>query len=312
MQEDERDVRDVREKLVSHAKQYEVVRKLHDVPPHVTHEVRVDGKRAVYKRARSSDGNPAVEAEVIRHVARNTSVPVPEILGVGSDYFIAEWHDEVPEETSVDEERARAMGAGLATLHDETAFEATGFLRNDDGDLALDADETWHGTVCEFLASRREFVEPFGYGDVATDALEFVRKNPGLFDGAGDPVLCHGNFLPEHVGTDGDEVTCVIDFEHAIVAPGEYDYWRTALPIFTGPSGTNDALAEAFRIGYESVRSLPAGFDRRRELYWMVNAVSYFRSLFLQRQQTGQESARTARGFREYVYETIDSLETKP
>ncbi|WP_266079086.1 hypothetical protein [Haladaptatus caseinilyticus] len=43
----------------------------------------------------------------------------------------------------------------------------------------------------------------------------------------------------------------------------------------------------------------------------MINSVSYFRSLLLQRQQTGQESARTAVALRDYVYETIDSLRTE-
>ncbi|WP_227353284.1 phosphotransferase family protein [Haladaptatus salinisoli] len=305
MHEDERELR---KRLAQHAKRYEVVRKLHDVPPHVTHEVRVDGKRAVCKRATSDEGNPTMEARAMRFLETNASVPVPRILAVGDDYFVAEWCDDVPAERTLDRERARTMGAGMATLHDETAFEATGFLRDDGGKLALDARETWHETVCAFLADLRDFLEPLGYDDVASDALTFVREHPDLFDGAGDPVLCHGNYLPEHVGTDGDEVTRVIDFEHALAAPGEYDYWRTVLPLFADSNRSDEALAESFRAGYESVRSLPDEFDRRRKAYWTVNTVSYFRSLFLQRQRTGQEAARTASFFRKYVYDTIDSL----
>ncbi|WP_227374837.1 phosphotransferase family protein [Haladaptatus halobius] len=306
MKEDERAAR---ERLAQHVERYQVVRKLHDVPPHVTHEVRVDGERAVCKRTRSDEGDPAMEARAMQFLERNTSVPVPHVLAVGDDYFVAEWDEGVPEDRTLDEARAHRLGAGMAMLHDEMAFEATGFLQNDDGDLALNADETWHETVGEELADRRDFLESFGYDDVAADALAFVREHPGLFDGAGDPVLCHGNYLPEHVGTDGDGVTCVIDFEHALAALGEYDYWRTALPLFAGSNRSGEALAESFRAGYESVRSLPDGFDRRRKVYWMVNTVSYFRSLFLQRQQTGQEAARTAAFFRDYVYNTIHSLQ---
>lgn len=308
MQEDERAIL---ERLAQHAEQYEVTRKLHDVPPHVTHEVRVDGTRAVCKRATSKEGDPAMEARIIHHLRTNTSIPVPEILAVGDDYFIAEWCDDVPEDGTLDRERARAMGAGMATLHDETRFETTGFFRDDKGKLALDTHETWHETVCEFLAKRRDFLVPFGYDDVAEDAIEFIREQPSLFDGAGDPVLCHGNYLPDHVGTDRDELLCLIDFEHAIVAPGEYDYWRSALPLFTDSEWPDDPRIEPFRAGYESVRPLPDGFNQRRKLYWMINSVSYFRSLFLQRQQTGQEAARTAVALRDYVYAAIDSLRTE-
>ncbi|WP_423743726.1 phosphotransferase (plasmid) [Haladaptatus sp. SPP-AMP-3] len=300
--------RAVRERLESHTNDYGVGRKLHDVPPHQTHEVRMEGRRAVCKRATSDEGDPAMEARVMQHLETNTSVPVPHVLAVGDDHFVAEWIEGVPEERILDEERVRTMGAGMATLHAETSFEATGVLRDDDGNLALDADETWHGTVCEFLADRRDFLESFGYSDVAADVLALVREHPGLFDGAGAPVLCHGNYFPEHVGIDGDEVTCVIDFEHAIVAPGEYDYWRTTLPVFTASERSDEGLDESFREGYRSVRSLPDGFDRRRRVYWMINSVSYVRSLFLQRQQTGHEAARTAAFLRDYVYDTIDSL----
>ncbi len=229
-------------------------------------------------------------------------------MAIGDDHFVAKWCDDVPDDRTLDEERARTMGAGMATLHDETAFEATGFLYDDGGELALDTHETWHRTVCEFLANRREFLEPFGYDDVADYALTFVREHPGLFDGAGDPILCHRNYLPEHVGTDGDEVVCLIDFEHAMVAPGEYDYWRTALPVFTDSDWSDDSLAEFFRTGYESVRPLPSGLDQRRPIYWMINSVAYLQALHLQRRQTGQEAARTAVDIRDYVYETIDSL----
>lgn len=303
--------REIRDTLASYATNYEIQCELHDVPPHVTYEIVLDRTRAVCKLARSSEGDPATEARAIQYLKTNTSVPVPEIVAVGDDYFIAEWCDDVPEDRTLDRERARTMGAGMATLHDETTFEDTEFLRNDGGELALDARETWHETVCEFLVGRHDFLEPFGYGDVAADALAFVREHPSLFDGADNPVLCHGNYLPKHVGTDGNEMTHIIDFEHALVAPGEYDYWRTALPLFADSDCSDEALTESFRTGYESVCSLPDGFDQRRKVYWMVNTVSYFRSLFLQRQQTGQEAARTAAFFRNHVYDTIDQLREK-
>ncbi|EFW93752.1 aminoglycoside phosphotransferase [Haladaptatus paucihalophilus DX253] len=308
MKEDERAVR---ERLESHTNDYEVGRKLHDVPPHVTHEVRLDGRRAVCKRATSDEGDPAMEARVMQHLETNTSVPVPHVLVLGDDYFVAEWCDEIPADGSVDEASARTMGAGLATLHAETTFESYGFLGARDGELVLDARESWHGTVRDFLADRRDFLRDGGFvadAKAAADALTFVRECPDLFRDVGEPVLCHGNYLPDHVGRDGGDVTTVIDFEHALVGPGEYDYWRTAIPLCAGPGGVDETVAEAFRAGYESVRELPPGFDRRGDVYRLIVVVSFFRSLRLQRQQTGAEATRTARRFRELVSGTIESI----
>ena len=311
MHEDERDVRerDVRERLASHADEYEVRDRLHDVPPHVTYEVALDGRRAVCKLATSDDGDPPTEARIAQHVGANTSVPVPRVLAVGDDHFVAAHRTDLPDGPTVDERRARTMGAGLATLHEETGFDAPGFLGASDGDLALDARASWHETVCDLLGSRRDFLRNRDfdgeYAAVADDALAFVREHPGLLAGAGDPVLCHGNYLPDHVGTDGGDVTCVIDFEHALAGPAEYDYWRTAMPLL----GNEDGRVEsAFRAGYESVRPLPAGFDERGDVYRLVNTVSYFRSLFLQENHTGTEAERRAERMAEYVRDAVASL----
>jgi fructosamine-3-kinase len=303
--------RDVNDALASHTNDYEIRHELHAVPPHSTYEVMFDGTRAVCKLARGSEADPTTEARIIEFVGRETSVPVPRILAVGPDYFIAEWHDGVPNAPRGDEGWARAVGTGMATLHTETAatFETTGLLRSAENELTLDGFETWPATVSALLEDRREYLTAFGYADVAYDAIEFVRAHPDAFAGYGDPVLCHGNLLPDHAGVADDELTCVIDFEHALVGPGEYDYWRMALPVFEGQERPD--CHAAFREGYESVRPLPAGFDRRADLYRMLNAVSYLKSLYLQRQITGRETARRAEWFAERVRGTLADLRTE-
>jgi Ser/Thr protein kinase RdoA (MazF antagonist) len=120
-------------------------------------------------------------------------------------------------------------------------------------------------------------------------------------------VLAHGNYLPDHVGVTDEGVACVIDWEHALVAPAEYDYWRTTMPLFGGPDG-DETQREAFRDGYESIRSLPSGLEDHVDVYRLVNAVSYLKSLHLQRQRRGQEKARLAVRFREAVSDAIDEL----
>ncbi len=147
--------------------------------------------------------------------------------------------------------------------------------------------------------------------EVATEALAFVGRRPDLFRGVGEPVLCHGNYVPDHVGRDGSEVTTVIDFEHALVGPGEYDYWRTAIPMCRDPDGVDESLAKAFRAGYESVLGLPPKFERRAPAYRLLVVVSFFRSLYLQDQHGERKAAETAARFRGYVADILDSLESQ-
>ena len=301
---------DVTDALASHADDYEVRRELHRMPPHVTYEVVVDGQRAVCKLVTHPEADPTTEARILQYVERETAVPVPRVIAIGEDYFIAEWHDEAPQKAPpVDMELAELLGSGLATLHEEARFDSYGFLRAGEGGLELDACETWQATVVDFLTDFREWLEPHGYAAVATAALDFVREHPEVLADAGDPVLCHGNYVPDHVGTADGEVACLIDFEHALVGPGEYDYWRAVLPTFYSiDGGVDEAGAEAFRAGYESVRSLPEGFDDRRAVYWMINTVSYLQSLFVQDRHSEEETQQHAEWMAEYVFETLDSL----
>ena len=312
---------DVHDALASHTDDYAVRDLLHEVPPHATYEVTFESRRAVCKLATSDEGDPAAEARLLQHVDRTASIPVPRVLAVDDDHFVAAWCDDAPQDPgTVDESRARTMGAGLAQLHEETAFDAPGFFEttvggaaSDDGrvteGLALDAHESWQETVRALLEERRAFLAKHARGqayvDAADDVLALLRERPDLLSGAGDPVLCHGNYLPAHVGIEGDDVTCVVDFEHALAGPGEYDYWRTALPLL---SNEDEAVTSAFRAGYESVRPLPDGFEERGEVYRLVNTVSYVRSLFLQGNHAGEKAERRADRMCGYVHEAADSL----
>lgn len=303
----------VHDALASHADDYEVRGELHRVPPHVTYEVIVDGTRAICKLATHPEDDPTIEARILQYVSRETSVPVPEILGVGEDYFLAAWHEEVPQETPTESETfVRTMGEGLAQLHEEAGFDAYGFPRAGEDGLELDAGESWHAVVCERLADLRDWLEPLGYDDAAEDVLAFVEEHPDIFAGCGDPVLCHGNYLPDHVGVADGELACLIDFEHALVAPCEYDFWRSAVPMFynVGAGFDEDSL-ESFRAGYESVRSLPDGVDARRDAYWVVDMVSYLQSLFLQGKVTGEEAHQRAQGFCAFVEQRLDTLDSR-
>jgi Ser/Thr protein kinase RdoA (MazF antagonist) len=305
---------DVRDALASVEDDYEIRRELHDVPPHAVYEVTVDSIRAVCKVAREPRAEPATEARVMEFVGRETEVPVPEILAVGDDWFVAEWCDGLPgDDPAFDAECARTMGTGLATLHDQTVgeFEETGFPRAESGRLVVDARDSWNATVLDLLADLRDYLADFGYAEEAEEVRSLLTDHPDLLARAGDPVLAHGNYLLDHVAVVGGDVTRVIDWEHALVAPAGYDYWRTAMPHFAGPDAA--AEREAFREGYASVRPLPAGVGDGplADVYRLVNAISYLKSVHLQRPQTGQARARFAASAQQSILETIEELRSE-
>lgn len=288
--------------LDTHAGAYSVHEQLHAVPPYEVQEATLDGVRAVCKRDTHPEGEAGIEGRVQRYVDRETGVPVPEVLAVGPDYYLTAYDESVPDpgaETDTGE-WARPAGAGLATLHAETVRERTGVPAVEDGRLTSEDHETWTETALAFLCHRREYLATVGHADIADVAIEFVEDHPELFRTDATPVLCHGNWLPDHVGID-DGLTAVIDFEHALFAPPAHDYWRVTLPLF----GDDEAARARFEAGYESVRPLETG---HREVYTLLNGVSYLRSLYLQDQHDPETTERKARYFRDAVSETVDSL----
>lgn len=306
----------VHEILATHAEKYAVVDRLHDVPPHDVYEVDLDGQRAVLKVGTGPRADPAVEGHVSGFVARETSVPAPEVVAVGENYFIAKWLDGTPAEgKAVDELKARTMGAGLARLHEETTFDATGFPAAGDDGMVVTYHANWAETVEAFLEDLRGYLANAKpeYEPVAADVIAFVREQPEVFAVPGEPVLCHGNYLPEHVGIDRERaagssapdpgaVTAVVDFEHALVAPAAYDYWRSAFPIRNEKEGP---LVTAFREGYESVRPLPNGIREGETPFALVIMVEYFQSLFLQGNVTGEEAEQRGDRMADWIRETL-------
>lgn len=310
---------DLETRLAAHATEYAVVDQLHDVPPHEVYAVVLDGERAVLKVGTGPRADPVVEGRVTEFVAEETSVPAPDVIAVGDDYYLADWVDGTPPEgEEVDELKARTMGAGLARFHEETPFDATGVPAAGENGMWIDQKASWPDTVVAFVEDLQGYLAASRpeYAPVAADVVAFVREHPEAFEVPGDPVLCHGNYLPEHVGIDRevaaavdeptpDAVTCVIDFEHALVAPPEYDVWRSAYPIRNEEDGP---LERAFRAGYESVRSLPDGFRERERVFSLVILVEYFQSLFLQGNLTGEEAERRAEAMADGVGDRLADL----
>lgn len=319
--------------LAPYADDATVVRELHDVPPYRVYEVRLDDRRAVLKIDAHPRGHAADEGRVHDYVANHTAAPVPEVLAVGSDHYLTAWDDAIAGASeSIDTNWARTAGRWLGTLHDESAgdFDGFGRPREGDGNLVFESHDDWLDAVIDRLEDHRTYLESVGHEDVADDVCQVLRRHPHVLDGAGEPVLCHGDVHPEHVvgtGTtsagsstktaDGtpaaiastaDGAASAIDFEHALVAPAEYDYWRTAIPYFEARDDVDEAVSRAFREGYESIRSLPDDLQRRRPVYRVITAVSALESLFLQRNVGPERRTERAERLRGLVDETLARL----
>lgn len=300
----------VHDTLASAFDSHSIVRQLHDVPPHEVYEVYVDGHHAVFKGDTGPTGNAATEGHVIAFLGEETAVPVPQILHVGEDHFVSAWHPDAPpanQSGDVDERWAFVAGRGIATLHAETdrLIGRYGAFQPVTGELSSTGETDWHTAAIAYIRRHRSVPDEHGHTDIVDTAIDALTDRPDLFEDAGEPVCCHGWATPEHVSVTDDHVSCMVDFEHAIAAPGEFDYWRTVLPTFHHEP---PALERAFRNGYESIRSLPTGFEQRKSLYVLLNLIYYIESLYVQDQQGPVETARRAERFRNAINETVASL----
>ena len=299
---------DLTDRLEAQFDSHTVVRQLHDVPPHEVYEIIVNGQRAVYKGNTGSTGNAGIEGRIMGFVGKYTSIPVPEVLAVEDEFFVAAWHDHAPSpktDQEADENWARAAGSGLARLHNESAqlLEKYGPFRPNG--FGIDGHDDWHDAAVEYVRTRRPILSHYGHADVIEKVLGYLGEHPDAFAGADEPVCCHGWATPEHVTVADEDVVCMVDFEHAIAAPGEYDYWRTAFPAF---ESHESAAHMAFRESYESVRPLPAGFERRRPYYALLNGVYYFESLYVQAEHGPKETAAKAQRLRGRVTEVLNGI----
>lgn len=303
--------RDIETTIARYADDARVIGELHDVPPYRVYEISLDGRRAVLKVDDHPRGHAADEGRVQEYVGRETAAAVPPVIAVGDDHYVAAWERAFAGSPArIDEGWARLAGAWLGRLHADTAraFEGFGRPRDDGSALEHPTHDRWIDAIRERIASHREYLATVGHADAADAVDRFLLENPEVFEGCGVPVCCHGDVHPEHlVRTDGGPATA-IDFEHALVAPAEYDYWRAAMPYFEAADNVAEATLRTFRAGYESVRGLPDDLEERRLAYRTVNLVAFLESLYLQKNVGPAERERRAENLRRLLSGTLETL----
>ncbi|MFC6906973.1 phosphotransferase [Halalkalicoccus tibetensis] len=228
---------DLHETLTAQFSTYHVLDQLHAVPPHGVYEIVVEGQHAVYKCSTDPTGKAEIEGRITALIGEHTTIPVPEILSVGDDHYIAAWHPDAPAPyngQAVDNNWSYAAGRLLATLHNETPpfFENYGRFAPTENGISVVGSTEWQTAAIEYIQRHQPILAKYGHGDIADAVINVFTDRPGAFDGAGGVVCCHGWATPDHVAVDDGEAVCVLDFEHTIAAPGEFNYWRTVLPTF--------------------------------------------------------------------------------
>jgi len=300
--------RDIHDVLESCASNYRVYDLLNDVPPHLVYEVEIDGVRAVCKLAAQERATPAVEGRVLEYVESATTVPVPHVLAVGDGYFLTEWCAAAPQEqVSVTESQAHVLGVCLATLHSQTTFENTGLFEAAD-ELTVEEQNSWSETLVRIMSHVHDDLAGTGYRDVSERALAFIEDHRTFFDEHDSAVLVHGDFVPSHLSFDDGDVSCVVDWEHAIAGPGEFDYARCDLHIFGDPVRKSGQYREAFQSGYRSVRELPPCSELRRRAYKALIFTYDIRQGFVQNQRDESEIRNRSDSFRGYVFDILESV----
>ncbi|WP_185715673.1 phosphotransferase [Halocatena pleomorpha] len=153
-----------------------------------------------------------------------------------------------------DETWAFAAGRGLATLHAETdrLIDTYGQFQPQSGELAITEAGDWHTAAIAYVRRHRSVPDQHGHADIVDTVIDVLTDHSDLFEGAGNPVCCHGWATSEHVSVTDDRVSCMIDFEHALAAPGEFDYWRTVLTI-TSKAQIPPLLASPSNLGQEAI-----------------------------------------------------------
>ncbi|MFC7324291.1 phosphotransferase family protein [Halorubrum rutilum] len=262
-----------------------------------------DGGRAFCKVAVDGDGaRIARELAVLRHVAAERPLTVPEVLAADPDaaapYLVTApapgrelrgaW-EELGGRSGGDGEADRAallrrVGATLATLHAER-FEAHGEIAGGDGRGGLNLDRApWPDVLLRTVERTRRIgtSERLAHHyDAAIDCIEANRDR--LRDAPA--ALLHGDVAMPNLfvadggngrgGADGAGTTdgiVPIDWELAHVGDPARDLVRAEDQLLSGFDERGpERYAAALRAGYaERAGGLPPGFEERRPIYEVV------------------------------------------
>lgn len=212
------------------------------------------------------------EADQLTLLARTQTLRVPDVYGVGEDkehsFLLLEYQPVTP----LSDDAARQLGQQLARLHDWSEQPHFG-LDFDNNITTTPQPNSWLKRWSAFFSEQRigwqlqlaqEKGILYGNPDLIVHCVHTVLANHHP-----QPSLLHGDLWPANCagGAQGPWV-----FDPACYW-GDRECDLAMLPWF------NSLPAEAIMAGYQSVSTLPEGFQRRQavyQLYYLLNRANVF------------------------------------
>ncbi|HEX6542543.1 MAG TPA: aminoglycoside phosphotransferase family protein [Ktedonobacterales bacterium] len=238
----------------------------------------------------------AREAAIQRRVARETSVPVCEVLAVDDScqrfpwrYLMMAhapgmgWRDGLARMTPPARSRVfRQLGEATAMLH---SLRYPRFGEVEEGEAAPAA--TRGDNLLTTLAARaRQRIATQAHADLFAAVLE-SHASDFTFKGATEPRLTHDDLNPGNLllvpGDDEDDdwrISAMLDFGSAWAGCPESDLARLDL--------WRDMMGDGFHEGYTATQSIADGYENRRPIFQLLWCLEYARP-------TPEHHATTAR-----------------
>lgn len=302
-----------------------------------------DGVRECVLKAAAADagGNLAAEAKVLRLLAAETAVPVPEVYGVVADHpdlptplFLMERvdGDPLPPDASAipDGEMAayvRQLGRALGEVHGVDAFDGYGPVvdaeRVDPAEaggarplareygLALDdPHETWEERLPATADWMLDRLEGTRFGDLVPALDDAISERCERLDLPGRPAVARIDHHPGNLAVDRESrsVTGLLDWGLVRTTDPEYDLVCAEQGVCGTDSLDSDRrerIRAALYEGYEDHSGLARdeGFERRRRLYLLVFITANM--TWVSGWVTPENADEVERDYREFVAELL-------
>jgi aminoglycoside phosphotransferase (APT) family kinase protein len=202
-------------------------------------------------------------------------VPVPEVVTPsprdldGRAYVVVHRAPGESADTAITPARTRAAARVLARIHDARTFDRFGWLAVTDGTCTIDPrtpaapGARLRETVAESVTGLRDAAL-----SAAADAVASVPVDDlsAALDGA-DPVLCHGDFSPDNLLYEGDDLSAVLDFDRATAGHPHRDVAQAATAFWMHDPCADWPVRETFADAYRAERPLGDAFDRYEPVY---------------------------------------------
>ncbi|WP_458185508.1 phosphotransferase family protein [Haladaptatus sp. NG-WS-4] len=244
-----------------------------------------------------------VEPDLLRLVARRTSIPVPRVLGsdsgevLGVPFFIMERVDGVnlelrPDELPPDvlERVCFEAGVHLGELHAAFDFDAFGPVRRDKSGTVHVASEfdSWPELFETAVKANADQLTETRFSDLVPRLKSLAETASSRLDGEFDPVLMHHDYRLANLLLDSDAVAgnwdggtvtnAVLDWGEPATGHAEYELVQTEAVLTNRPElqeSRQKRLRERLYEGYNRTNSLARDgrFSDRRHCYRLSTLV---------------------------------------